>query len=126
MKVLMVLTSHDQLGNTGRKPAHSIVVTEPSAPQAWFVRCVPVGTTVELEGEATLPCRGAYTWDTLRLACGHPVGLAHVTRTCARPQELLALPQLGRLQRSVLRHWLSEHPSSVSSCGKAGPSPSGG
>ncbi len=97
------------LGNSGRKPAHSVVVTELAAPHAWYVGCIPAGKAVVLEGEATLPYRGAHTWNRVRLACGYPVGLANVVRHLERPQELLVLPRLGALQRAVLRHWLSQH-----------------
>ena len=97
------------LGNAGRKPAQSVVVTDLAVPHGWFVRCAQPGAAVLLEGDAVLPCRGAYTWSGLRLTCGHPVGLAHVVRQVERPQELLVMPRLGMLQRGVLRNWLSQH-----------------
>jgi uncharacterized protein (DUF58 family) len=97
------------VSNAGRKPAHSVVVTEVAAPHAWFVSCVGAQSAVDLQGTATLPCRGAYTWSRLRLTCGHPVGLASVVREFERPQELLVAPRLGLLHRAVLRRWLSQH-----------------
>lgn len=97
------------VNNSGRKLAHSVVVTEVAAPHAWFVSCVTSQDAVDLEGRATLPFRGAYTWSRLRLACGYPVGLASVVREIERPQQVLVLPRPGLLQRAVLRHWLSEH-----------------
>lgn len=95
--------------NAGRRPAYGITVREQAAPQAWFIRCAPAGQTVHLEGEASLPCRGPYLWNRVRLACGYPVGLANVVRDLGHPEELLVLPRLGTLQRPVLRHWLSQH-----------------
>ncbi|MCI0680580.1 MAG: DUF58 domain-containing protein [Gemmataceae bacterium] len=97
------------LTNAGRRAAHGVVVREDAAPQSWFVRCADAGQTVRLEGEATLPRRGACAWNRLRLACGYPVGLANIVRDAGRPEELLVLPRPGTLQRGVLRHWLSQH-----------------
>ena len=102
------------LANAGPKPAHSVTVTEEALPrdalpQAWFVSCAAAGQTVRLEGEASLPTRGAFLWNGVRLSCGYPFGLAHVVRRVGQQQELLVLPRLGLLQRGVLRHWLSQH-----------------
>lgn len=98
-----------ELVNAGRRAVYGVTVREQAAPQAWFVRCAPAGQTVRLEGEATLPRRGAYAWNRLRLACGYPVGLANVVRDTGRQEELVVLPRLGTLQRAVLRRWLSCH-----------------
>ena len=98
-----------QLAQRGRQNAHSFTVAEPAAAQTWFVGCAPAGSTVTLQAETILPCRGTCSWQRLRLACGYPVGLANVVRHVELPQELLVLPRLGVLQRGVLRHWLSQH-----------------
>src|SRR5688572_409209 len=98
-----------ELTNAGRRPAQGVTVREQAASHAWFVRCAPAGQTVRLEGETSLPHRGAYTWNRLDVVCGYPLGLANVIRHLGRPEELLVLPRLGTLQRGVLRHWLSQH-----------------
>jgi uncharacterized protein (DUF58 family) len=97
--------------NAAARQAQSITVVDeaPHAPHAWFVGCVPAGQAVVLEAETSLPRRGVYAWQRLRLACGYPVGLANVVKRLELPQELLVLPRLGILQRGVLRHWLSQH-----------------
>lgn len=95
--------------NLQPKPAQSLTLTDESSGRSWFVGCVPAGETVVLEGESMLPRRGVYRWDRLRVASSYPVGLANVVRTVESPEELVVFPQLGAVQRGVLRHWLSTH-----------------
>ncbi len=97
------------LQNAGARPARGLTVTEAAAARGWFVESVPSAQATRLDGETTLPCRGAYRWERVRLACGYPVGLANVVRDIEVPEEILVLPRLGFLQRSVLRHWLNQH-----------------
>jgi uncharacterized protein (DUF58 family) len=98
-----------KLTNNGGKPIQSVTVRDDAAGQSWFVARLPGRGSMVLEAETTLPCRGAFPWHDVCLTSGYPVGLAQATRRLEARQELLVAPRLGRLQRGVLRHWLSRH-----------------
>jgi uncharacterized protein (DUF58 family) len=98
-----------QLANRGRRIAHSITVRDDGVGQTWFVGHLRPGGETRLDVEAILPRRGACPKAALRLTCGYPVGLAQLTRRIGAEEEVLAAPRLGRLQRGVFRHWLSQH-----------------
>jgi uncharacterized protein (DUF58 family) len=98
-----------KLKNLGRKPAHSVTVREDPVPQAWFAAEVPPHKAIRLETETVLSRRGIVPCPSIRLTCGYPVGLAQLHRGIAADEPVLVAPRLGRLQRGVFRHWLSQH-----------------
>jgi uncharacterized protein (DUF58 family) len=97
------------LHNGGRKPIHSFTVREDPLPSGWFVGQLAPGTNLRLDVETTLPCRGPVPCPEIRVSCGYPLGLAEVSRRIESAAEVLVVPRLGRLQRGVFRHWLSQH-----------------
>jgi uncharacterized protein (DUF58 family) len=97
------------LRNRGRQPAHSVTVREDPLPTGWFVGQLTPRDDVRLDVETSLPCRGLVTCPGIRISCGYPLGLAEVSRRIQSSQDVLVAPPLGRLQRGVFRHWLSQH-----------------
>lgn len=55
----------------------------------------------------TLPRRGRYRWGPLQASSGYPFGLVRCSMELVPGEDLLVLPQLGRLHRGRLRQYLT-------------------
>lgn len=53
------------------------------------------------------PGRGSYPLAALVVRSGHPFGLVELERTSGTPAIVHVAPRIGRIQRGMLRHWLS-------------------
>jgi uncharacterized protein (DUF58 family) len=80
---------------------------DPAGPLSWFLPSLDGGQTVALAGERLLARRGRHTAPALVAASGHPFGLVQRTIELAPAEEMIVLPRLGRLNRSLLRRFLA-------------------
>jgi uncharacterized protein (DUF58 family) len=86
------------VGFRDQGPAHDL---------SWFLPLLGPGETAIIQEQVVLPRRGRYTWGALVGVSAYPLGLAVRQRTLLPQQELIVLPQLGRLHRGRLREFLN-------------------
>jgi uncharacterized protein (DUF58 family) len=89
-----------------RLPALRLEDRGPEHGLAWFVPQLTAGQPLRLTDTVTLPARGRYAWGPFVAGSGYPFGLVQRRVTLVPVEELVVLPQLGRLHRGRLRRFL--------------------
>jgi uncharacterized protein (DUF58 family) len=74
---------------------------------AWFLPRLRRGQVVRLERDLTLPRRGRYAWEAVRVWSGYPFGLAARQAWLTAAEEVIVLPRLGHVRRGLLRRRLA-------------------
>jgi uncharacterized protein (DUF58 family) len=75
--------------------------------ESWFVVKLASQEETRFERDVTLPRRGRYAWRGVAVRSGYPFGLIERTVRLTPPQDVIVLPQLGRVHRGRLRRFLS-------------------
>lgn len=90
-----------------RRQGISLIDPGPDAEAAWFVDLQPERVQ-SFERTIAAPCRGILPLQPVRIASGHPFGLAEVVRIGDDSATTIAVaPRCGVLNRNLLRRWLS-------------------